>query len=576
MKLKKEFSICYKDGCQMLQSLSIKQFAIIDTLDIQFSDGLTVLSGETGAGKSIIIDAIGQLIGMRASSEFVRHGEKKAIIEGIFDIDDAKDAIRQLETLGIDINEDFLIVKREIFSSGKSICRINNQTVTLQDLRQVMQSLLDIHGQHETQSLLKQKYHVELLDRYADGEYIKELQQYAQSYEQHQEKIKELEALESADQALLQRLDLMKFQYDELKEAQLKEGEIEQLEIDIKRIQNSENLSLALNAAYVTLTDEHAITDRLYTLSSELQNVNQILPETFEKLKEEVDQFYYTLEDAKHQIYEEINQTEFDEQYLNELESRMNLLNNLKRKYGKDISDLMIYQEKIADEINKIENYEESTSKLREEIQQLSQQVQEDGEKLTKARRIVARQLRDRIVNEIQYLQMKDANLEISFKPYETPQKDGLERIEFLISPNKGEPLKSLNKIASGGELSRIMLALKSIFVRAHGQTAILFDEVDSGVSGQAAQKMAEKMKDIASVIQVICISHLPQVASMSDHHLYISKHEKDDRTTTTVRELTGDARIDEIARMISGATVTVLTRQNAKEMIEQNQKHKG
>lgn len=576
MKLKKEFSICYKDGCQMLQSLSIKQFAIIDTLDIQFSDGLTVLSGETGAGKSIIIDAIGQLIGMRASSEFVRHGEKKAIIEGIFDIDDAKDAIRQLETLGIDINEDFLIVKREIFSSGKSICRINNQTVTLQDLRQVMQSLLDIHGQHETQSLLKQKYHVELLDRYADGEYIKELQQYAQSYEQHQEKIKELEALESADQALLQRLDLMKFQYDELKEAQLKEGEIEQLEIDIKRIQNSENLSLALNAAYVTLTDEHAITDRLYTLSSELQNVNQILPETFEKLKEEVDQFYYTLEDAKHQIYEEINQTEFDEQYLNELESRMNLLNNLKRKYGKDISDLMIYQEKIADEINKIENYEESTSKLREEIQQLSQQVQEDGEKLTKARRIVARQLRDRIVNEIQYLQMKDANLEISFKPYETPQKDGLERIEFLISPNRGEPLKSLNKIASGGELSRIMLALKSIFVRAHGQTAILFDEVDSGVSGQAAQKMAEKMKDIASVIQVICISHLPQVASMSDHHLYISKHEKDDRTTTTVRELTGDARIDEIARMISGATVTELTRQNAKEMIEQNQKHKG
>lgn len=576
MKLKKEFSICYKDGCQMLQSLSIKQFAIIDTLDIQFSDGLTVLSGETGAGKSIIIDAIGQLIGMRASSEFVRHGEKKAIIEGIFDIDDAKDAIRQLETLGIDINEDFLIVKREIFSSGKSICRINNQTVTLQDLRQVMQSLLDIHGQHETQSLLKQKYHVELLDRYADGEYIEELQQYAQSYEQHQEKIKELEALESADQALLQRLDLMKFQYDELKEAQLKEGEIEQLEIDIKRIQNSENLSLALNAAYVTLTDEHAITDRLYTLSSELQNVNQILPETFEKLKEEVDQFYYTLEDAKHQIYEEINQTEFDEQYLNELESRTNLLNNLKRKYGKDISDLMIYQEKIADEINKIENYEESTSKLREEIQQLSQQVQEDGEKLTKARRIVARQLRDRIVNEIQYLQMKDANLEISFKPYETPQKDGLERIEFLISPNKGEPLKSLNKIASGGELSRIMLALKSIFVRAHGQTAILFDEVDSGVSGQAAQKMAEKMKDIASVIQVICISHLPQVASMSDHHLYISKHEKDDRTTTTVRELTGDARIDEIARMISGATVTELTRQNAKEMIEQNQKHKG
>ncbi|MCE4965845.1 DNA repair protein RecN [Staphylococcus chromogenes] len=557
----------------MLQSLSIKQFAIIDELEIQFGEGLTVLSGETGAGKSIIIDAIGQLIGMRASSDFVRHGEKKAIIEGIFDIDHAKEAHIVLEQIGIDLSEDFLIVKREIFNSGKSMCRINNTTVTLQDLRKVMQQLLDIHGQHETQSLLKQKYHIELLDRYAEGRYQQALDNYENTYLQHKEKVKELEELESADQALLQRLDLMKFQHDELKEAHLQEGEIEQLEIDIKRIQNSENLSHALNAAYATLTDEHAITDRLYELNSQLQIIDQILPETYQKLKEDVDQFYYTLEDAKHQIYDEINQTDFDEQYLNELESRMNLLNNLKRKYGKDIPELIKYTDKIEDEINKIENYEESTSQLRSEISELKQQLQKDGEVLSKERRIVARTLRDHIVEEIQNLQMKDANLEIAFTRYDAPQQDGLERVEFLISPNKGEPLKSLNKIASGGELSRIMLALKSIFVNARGQTAILFDEVDSGVSGQAAQKMAEKMKQIASVIQVICISHLPQVASMSDHHLYISKHEKDDRTTTQVQELSGEERVQEVARMISGATITKLTLQNAKEMIEQNQR---
>ncbi|PNZ25585.1 DNA repair protein RecN [Staphylococcus rostri] len=556
----------------MLQSLSIKQFAIIDELDIQFSDGLTVLSGETGAGKSIIIDAIGQLIGMRASSDFVRHGEKKAIIEGLFDIDNAQEAIHMLSELGIDINEDFLIVKREIFNSGKSVCRINNQTVTLHDLRQVMQELLDIHGQHETQALLKQKYHVELLDRYADGAYDDALKQYRQTYEMHQAKLTELAELESADQALLQRLDLMKFQFDELKEAKLQEDEVAQLEVDIKRIQNSEQLSLALNNAYITLTDEHAITDRLHELSTQLQQIDQILPETYTHLKEQVDQFYYTLEDAKHQLYDEMNQNEFDEQMLNELESRMNLLNNLKRKYGKDISDLIRYQAKLEDEINKIENYEESTAQLRADIQQLAEQLMIDGQHLSQERRKVARTLRDHIVQEIQNLQMKDANLEISFKPYEKPQKDGIEHIEFLISPNKGEPLKSLNKIASGGELSRIMLALKSIFVRSRGQTAILFDEVDSGVSGQAAQKMAEKMKQIASVIQVICISHLPQVASMSDHHLYISKREKDDRTTTSVQELTGDARVEEVARMISGATVTDLTKQSAKEMIEQNQ----
>ncbi|MCG1791138.1 DNA repair protein RecN [Staphylococcus epidermidis] len=555
----------------MLQTLSIKQFAIIDELDINFSDGLTVMSGETGSGKSIIIDAIGQLIGMRASSDYVRHGEKKAIIEGIFDIDESKDAIKILESLAIDVDEDFLLVKREIFSSGKSICRINNQTVTLQDLRKVMQELLDIHGQHETQSLLKQKYHLQLLDDYADNQYSDLLNQYQLSYKQYKNKRKELEELESADQALLQRLDLMKFQLEELTEASLKEGEVDQLESDIKRIQNSEKLNLALNNAHQVLTDENAIPDRLYELSNYLQTINDIVPEKFERLKEDIDQFYYILEDAKHEIYDEMANTEFDEQVLNEYESRMNLLNNLKRKYGKDITELIGYQSKLANEIDKIENYEQSTSQLREEIKTLYNEVIDIGKKLSQERRRVARELRDHIVSEIQNLQMKDANLEISFKPLDEPTIEGIEFVEFLISPNRGEPLKSLNKIASGGELSRIMLALKSIFVKSRGQTAILFDEVDSGVSGQAAQKMAEKMRDIAQYIQVICISHLPQVASMSDHHLLISKASNADRTITQVKELKDENKIDEIARMISGASVTELTRENAKEMIKQN-----
>ena len=397
------------------------------------------------------------------------------------------------------------------------------------------------------------------------------LQQYKNIFNQYKDKRKELEDLESADQALLQRLDLMKFQFEELTEASLKEDEVEQLEVDIKRIQNSEKLSLALNNAHQVLTDENAIPDRLYELSNHLQSINDIVPEKYEKLKEDIDQFYYVLEDAKHDIYDEMANTEFDEQVLNELESRMNLLNNLKRKYGKDVPELIAYQSKLENEINKIENYEQSSSQLREEINQLYQEVIDIGKALSKERRRVARELRDHIVSEIQNLQMKDANLEISFKPLDEPNYEGIEFVEFLISPNKGEPLKSLNKIASGGELSRIMLALKSIFVKSRGQTAILFDEVDSGVSGQAAQKMAEKMRDIAQFIQVICISHLPQVASMSDHHLLISKASHDDRTTTQVKELLDDDRINEVARMISGASVTDLTRENAKEMIAQN-----
>ncbi|MDU0996997.1 MAG: DNA repair protein RecN, partial [Staphylococcus lugdunensis] len=390
------------------------------------------------------------------------------------------------------------------------------------------------------------------------------------SYKQKQ---KELEELESADQALLQRLDLMKFQYEELQEAQLKEDEEEQLESDINRIQNSEKLSIALNNAHMTLTDDNAITDRLYEFSNQLQVINDILPNKYQKLKEEVDQFYYTLEDAKHELYDDMTNTEFDEQVLNEAESRMNLLNNLKRKYGKDIPSLITYQSKLEHEISKIENYEESTAQLKEEINILKDRVYDKGQQLSKERRNVALELRDHIVAEIRNLQMKDANLEIAFQPLEEPNQDGIEFVEFLISPNKGEPLKSLNKVASGGELSRIMLALKSIFVKSRGQTAILFDEVDSGVSGQAAQKMAEKMQDIASYIQVICISHLPQVASMSDHHLLISKASDDSRTTTHVKELKNEEHINEVARMISGAHVTDLTRENAKEMISQNQR---
>ena len=306
-----------------------------------------------------------------------------------------------------------------------------------------MQELLDIHGQHETQSLLKQKYHLQLLDDYAENQYSDLLQQYKNIFNQYKDKRKELEDLESADQALLQRLDLMKFQFEELTEASLKEDEVEQLEVDIKRIQNSEKLSLALNNAHQVLTDENAIPDRLYELSNHLQSINDIVPEKYEKLKEDIDQFYYVLEDAKHDIYDEMANTEFDEQVLNELESRMNLLNNLKRKYGKDVPELIAYQSKLENEINKIENYEQSSSQLREEINQLYQEVIDIGKALSKERRRVARELRDHIVSEIQNLQMKDANLEISFKPLDEPNYEGIEFVEFLISPNKGEPLKA-------------------------------------------------------------------------------------------------------------------------------------
>lgn len=553
----------------MLQTLSIRQFAIIDELSIEIKDGLTVLSGETGAGKSIIIDAISMLIGARASQNLVRHGENKAVIEGVFDIDDNPNVRQLLEEKDID-QDDFMIVKREIMKTGKSICKINSQTVTLSELKQVMQELLDIHGQHETQHLLKSKYHIRLLDEFSGGRYQDTLDEYTDAFKIYQEKKEELRKLEQKDESLLQRLDLIKFQHNELTQAKLVAGEVNQLKDDINRLRNFEKLNHELTKTVNYLSDENNIIDKLFDFNESLKEIDEILKGEYASLLEETNSVYYLLEDAKHRLYDELTSNEYDENLLNELEARMNLIQQFERKYGKNHDELMLLIDDLETEINQIENLEESTSQLKKEIELQYQKVIAKGTQLSKERRTDALDLRNKILDEIHHLEMKSANFEIAFSKTE-PTLAGLETIEFMISPNKGEPLKGLDKIASGGELSRIMLALKTIFAENRGQTAILFDEVDTGVSGRVAQKMAEKMKQIAQHIQVICISHLPQVAAISDHHLFIEKHERDDRTITTVTELTGDDKVKEVARMISGVEVTPLTLEHAAELISQN-----
>ncbi|TDM15509.1 DNA repair protein RecN [Macrococcus bovicus] len=553
----------------MLQTLSIRQFAIIDELSIEIKDGLTVLSGETGAGKSIIIDAISMLIGARASQNLVRHGENKAVIEGVFDIDDNPNVRQLLEEKDID-QDDFMIVKREIMKTGKSICKINSQTVTLSELKQVMQELLDIHGQHETQHLLKSKYHIRLLDEFSGGRYQAILDEYTDAFKIYQEKKEELRKLEQKDESLLQRLDLIKFQHNELTQAKLVAGEVNQLKDDINRLRNFEKLNHELTKTVNYLSDENNIIDKLFDFNESLKEIDEILKGGYASLLEETNSVYYLLEDAKHRLYDELTSNEYDENLLNDMEARMNLIQQFERKYGKNHDELILLIDDLETEINQIENLEESTSQLKKEIELQYQKVIAKGTQLSKERRTDALDLRNKILDEIHHLEMKSANFEIAFSKTE-PTLAGLETIEFMISPNKGEPLKGLDKIASGGELSRIMLALKTIFAENRGQTAILFDEVDTGVSGRVAQKMAEKMKQIAQHIQVICISHLPQVAAISDHHLFIEKHERDDRTITTVTELTGDDKVKEVARMISGVEVTPLTLEHAAELISQN-----
>lgn len=555
----------------MLVSLSIQQFAIIESLEIELKNGLTVLSGETGAGKSIIIDAIGQLIGMRASQTMVRHGEQKAVVEGVFDIENNDKVIHLLEQKEIPL-DDFMLVKREIFKSGKSLCRINNQLITLTELREVMQELLDIHGQHETQHLLKPKYHIMLLDEYSEQTYQKLYEEYRAYYFDYKEKQKELEQLQQKDEALLQRLDLIKYQFKELSDKNLVVNEKERLEEEINRLENFEKLNDVLSKSITLLNDDGKLLELLFDFKEQLAEVSEIIPGKFDKTKEEVEGLYYILDDTKHILHDALSNNEYDEQELNDLQARLNDIQFLERKYGKSLNDLIPFIEELQVEINKIENIEESTTQLHQAIAQLYDKVMTSGLQLSKARRRVAQSLRDNILDEIHHLEMKGANFEMAFHKTE-PTSEGIESLEFMISPNKGEPLKPLYKIASGGELSRIMLALKSIFAESKGKTAILFDEVDTGVSGKVAQKMAEKMHDISEYIQVICISHLPQVAAISDHHLYIEKIEHDDRTITQITELDGEMRVHEVARMISGVEVTPLTLDHAAELIAQNTK---
>lgn len=555
----------------MLVSLSIQQFAIIESLEIELKNGLTVLSGETGAGKSIIIDAIGQLIGMRASQTMVRHGEQKAVVEGVFDIENNDKVIYLLEQKEIPL-DDFMLVKREIYKSGKSLCRINNHLITLTELREVMQELLDIHGQHETQHLLKPKYHIMLLDEYSEQSYQKLYEEYRAYYFDYKDKQKELEQLQQKDEALLQRLDLIKYQYKELSDKNLVVNEKERLEEEINRLENFEKLNDALSKSVTLLNDEGKLLELLFDFKEQLAEVSAIIPGKFDKTKEEAEGLYYILDDTKHLLHDELSNNDYDEQELNDLQARLNDIQFLERKYGKPLNDLIPFIEQLEAEINKIENIEESTTQLQQTIAQLYDKVMATGLQLSKARRRVAQSLRENILDEIHHLEMKSANFEMAFQKTE-PTSEGIESLEFMISPNKGEPLKPLYKIASGGELSRIMLALKSIFAESKGKTAILFDEVDTGVSGKVAQKMAEKMHDISEYIQVICISHLPQVAAISDHHLYIEKIEQDDRTITQITELDGEMRIHEVARMISGVEVTPLTLDHAAELIAQNTK---
>ncbi|MED4400872.1 DNA repair protein RecN [Metabacillus fastidiosus] len=557
----------------MLAELTIKNFAIIESLTISFEKGLTVLTGETGAGKSIIIDAIHLLAGGRGSSEFVRYGEKRAELEGLFLLDDEKHTVyEKCEQFGIDIGDGMVVLRRDISETGKSICRVNGKLVTIAILREVGQTLVDIHGQHDNQELMNEENHLALLDQYGGNKISSAKAVYMELYEKYDQLKRKINKFSQNEQEMAHRLDLIQFQLDEIEAAKLEPNEDEKLQIEKNEISNYEKMYDALKNSYNALHGEGKGLDWIGLAMGQMEEISSI-NDTLKEISESVSNSYYQLEDLSYQLRNELDSLEFDPERLNFVESRLNEISHLKRKYGHSVEDILIYASKIEEEIETIVNKDSHLNKLMNELDSIEKDLLVEANNLTNVRTKCAETLTKEILRELKELYMDKTVFKVHFSPDSEDgsikfHADGADVIEFYLSTNPGEPLKSLSKTASGGELSRIMLAMKSIFSEHQGITSIIFDEVDTGVSGRVAQSIAEKIYRVSVGSQVLCITHLPQVAAMADTHLYISKSTNDGRTKTSVKPLGEEEKIREIGRMIAGVEVTELSREHAKELI--------
>ncbi|EUJ30037.1 Recombination protein N [Listeria grayi] len=554
----------------MLQELTIKNFAIIDSLALSFEEGMTVLTGETGAGKSIIFDALGLLIGGRGSADFIRHGEQRLELQGLFSFHETNTACKELlDENGIEFNDNEVILERSLHKSGKNTCRINGKLVTTTFLRQLGSRLLDIHSQHEHQELMDENYHLPLLDRFIGNKIAKRLENYQTAYENYQALQKEWQNWTKNEQEIARRIDMLHFQQEEIQNAELTLEEEEQLLEQKTLLMNFEKINDSLQGAYNALLGEPGGIEYIGEAMQQMQSVADLNTD-YQALTESVSSSFYILEDAASQIRQSLDQLEYQPGTLEQIEVRLNELNQLKRKYGKTIEAIIQYEETISTELEKLTNSETHIDQLEEKLAKQKVALEQQAEEMTVLRKKAALELEQQIQAELKELYMEKAVFQVQFLEGKTLGPLGQDHIAFYITTNPGEPLKSLAKVASGGELSRMMLALKTIFSKHQSVTSIIFDEVDTGVSGRVAQAIAEKIYGVSIGSQVLCISHLPQVAAMADHHYYITKHTENDRTSTKVEILEENEKIDEISRMIAGIEVTELTRNHAREMISQ------
>lgn len=553
----------------MLLQLNIKNFALIEELSISFEKGFNILSGETGAGKSILIDAINYVLGGKFNKDLIRTGKDKTFVEAIFTLENEKSK-EELIKQGIEY-EDWIIISRETFQSGKSIAKVNGRSILLSQLKLLTETLLDIHGQHENQNLLDPSKHIFYLDYFGENKIEEYLVKYKEVYRDLKEVENKIYELSGENGEREKRIDFLRYQIEEISNANLKLEEEEDLEERYSILSNAEKISKILNSSYQNLhnggENTSSILDSIGSIVKDLKSIEMHM-DKIKKVSNSLEEIYYNIEGNIDEIRSIKDDIYYDEEELNFINSRLYLIASLKKKYAPNIKSILEYKEKISNQYDELIHSGEIIEELNNKKAALLKDLKEKAIDIHNIRSSIADILEKNIKEELKYIGLEKSTFKIDVNLIEEFNENGLDKVQFLISTNPGEPLKPLEKVVSGGELSRIMLALKTVFVDKDKIPSVIFDEIDTGISGRIAQSVAEKMYSISGKHQVFCITHLPQIACISDTHYLVSKEVLEDKTYTSVRKLTSEEKKGEIAKMIGGTEVTELTLKHAEEMI--------
>jgi len=552
----------------MLISLQIEQIAVIEKVTLEPAPGFLVLSGETGAGKSIIIDSINMVLGERASKELIRTGAEKAKVQALFSLDETTCSF--LEERGVFGEDGQVLVSRELYRDGRSICRINGELVTAATVKAIAPFLLNIHGQHDNQLLLQSGKHIDLIDGFAKN--TKERESCRLAYEEVKTVRNAIEQLKSSE-GNAQLMELYRYQLQEIEQGQLRIGEEEELREELKLLEHTETVGQNVGMAYEYLYGNEGAHDAISRALDALGKA-AVYDKQLEALSETLEESAALMDDAAHELRNYAETLERDPQVLEQTRSRLEEIRKLERKYGGTEEAVLAYYQEIKDKTEGFENSEEQLLKLQKQLNEKQKRLEEASAHLSQCRKNAAQQLEQAILEQLKSLDMGKMQFAVQFTPCE-PGENGGEKVTFLLSSNPGEEKKELSKIASGGELSRIMLALKSVLADADPVGTLIFDEIDTGVSGRAAQKIADKLAGLSQRKQVICITHLPQIAAMADEHFLIEKQEVGGRAATQVSLLGKKERLNELARMLGGVAVTDLTVAAAEQMLEQAEQQK-